>query len=206
MARAFQRQAMRQFKRYLIFYWKLVSRPWEVILRMAKRMLTSKKRQYNRLICISAFLLVVEAMGVTSNVHEQELVIPTNVNSIENLELNLENLIFVVKHYEIKYPEIVIAQAILETGWFKSEQCTKNNNLFGLYNSKKKTYFKFEHWTESVKAYENTVQYRYTKGDYYAWLDKIGYAEDESYTCKLKGLVRKEKLKEKVNGEIEGLT
>lgn len=64
------------------------------------------------------------------------------------------------EYYGIHHPEIVVAQSILETGWYKSINCLDNNNLFGLYNSKKKKYFKFNHWTESVKAYKNMIQYK----------------------------------------------
>lgn len=89
------------------------------------------------------------------------------------------------EYYNIKHSDIVVSQAILETGHFKSENCIKGNNLFGLYNSKKKEFFKFNHWTESVKAYRDMIQYRYTEGDYYQWLEKIGYAEDPLYVKKL---------------------
>ena len=74
---------------------------------------------------------------------------------------------------------------------YRSEQCLKHNNLFGLYNSRKQVYFRFNHWTESVKAYRDLIQYRYTGGDYYKWLDKIGYAEDSLYIIKVKGIVRR---------------
>lgn len=90
------------------------------------------------------------------------------------------------EYYDIKHSDIVTAQAILETGHFRSEGCTKDNNLFGLYNSHKREFFKFNHWTESVKAYRDMVQYRYKEGDYYTWLDNIGYAEDSIYVAKVK--------------------
>ena len=95
------------------------------------------------------------------------------------------------EHYGIKHIDIVVAQSILETGMYRSEQCLKHNNLFGLYNSRKQVYFRFNHWTESVKAYRDLIQYRYTGGDYYKWLDNIGYAEDSLYIIKVKGIVRR---------------
>ena len=95
------------------------------------------------------------------------------------------------EHYDIKHIDIVVAQSILETGMYRSEQCLKHNNLFGLYNSRRQVYFRFNHWTESVKAYRDLIQYRYTGGDYYKWLDKIGYAEDSLYIIKVKGIVKR---------------
>ena len=45
------------------------------------------------------------------------------------------------KYYDIKHIDIVVAQSILETGMYRSEQCLKHNNLFGLYDSKKTSLF-----------------------------------------------------------------
>lgn len=95
------------------------------------------------------------------------------------------------KYYKIQYPEIVTSQSILETGHYKSEVCLQYNNLFGLYNSKKRDYYSFNHWTESVKAYYDLVQYRYKEGDYYEWLSKIGYAEDPNYIAKVKSVQKR---------------
>lgn len=92
-------------------------------------------------------------------------------------------------YYNIEHSDIVYKQAILETGNFKSDLCVNKNNLFGLYDSKNKEYYSFNHWTESVKAYKKYIQYRY-KGneDYYHFLSRIGYAEDKQYISKLKKL------------------
>lgn len=96
-------------------------------------------------------------------------------------ELTITNLLAEIKKNNIKYPKIVLAQAILETGWFKSSVCRNKHNLFGLTNPRTKTYYEFNHWTESVKAYYDLVQHRYTGGNYLLWLDKIGYAEEKTY-------------------------
>ncbi len=96
-------------------------------------------------------------------------------------ELTIHNLLAEIKKNGIKYPKIVLAQAILETGWLKSSVCRNKHNLFGLTNPRTKTYYEFNHWTESVKAYYDKVQYRYKGGNYLLWLDKIGYAEDKGY-------------------------
>ena len=100
-------------------------------------------------------------------------------------------------YYDIYTPEVVIAQAILETGHYCSEICKRDNNLFGLYNSRKKEYFKFKHWTESVKAYKDMIQYKYKYGeDYHIFLDRIGYAEDSLYNNKLKNIIKRYGLSE----------
>lgn len=115
--------------------------------------------------------------GSTSN--------PREVSSIEERaslpELTIPNLLAEIKKNNIKYPKIVLAQAILETGWFKSSVCRNKHNLFGLTNPRTGQYFEFNHWTESVRAYYTKVQYRYKGGNYLLWLDKIGYAESPGY-------------------------
>lgn len=96
-------------------------------------------------------------------------------------ELTIPNLIAEIRKNNIKHPKIVLAQAILETGWFKSSVCRNKHNLFGLTNPRTGQYYEFNHWTESVKAYYTKVQYRYKGGNYLLWLRDIGYAEDKGY-------------------------
>ena len=105
-------------------------------------------------------------------------------------ELTIPNLYKEIKRNGILYPKIVLAQAILETGWFRSPLCRHRHNLFGLTNPQTKTYYEFDHWTESVKAYYTKVQYKYKGGNYLLWLRDIGYAEDYNYMRKLIGVLR----------------
>ena len=93
-----------------------------------------------------------------------------------------------LKRQGIKHPKIVLAQSKLETGLYTSKVCKQYNNLFGL--MKGKSYRKFNHWTESITYYKNHIQSRYKGGDYYAFLSKIGYAEDNKYCYKLKKLIK----------------
>lgn len=89
-------------------------------------------------------------------------------------------------YYELHHSEIVVAQSILETGHYKSYNCIKRNNLFGL-TKPKGGYFIFKHWSESVKAYKTKVQYKYKEGeDYYHFLDRIGYSSAPNYITTLK--------------------
>lgn len=96
-------------------------------------------------------------------------------------ELTIPNLYAEIIQNGIQHPKIVLAQAILETGWFTSSVCRNKHNLFGLTNPRTGKYFEFGHWTESVRAYYTKVQYRYKGGNYLLWLRKIGYAEDPRY-------------------------
>lgn len=92
------------------------------------------------------------------------------------------------EYYGIKHPRIVTAQAILESGNFESKLFKEYNNPFGLYNSKKKDYFKFKHWTDAVAAYISMVEHRYAGGDYYRFLEELPYAGDKRYIYKIKAI------------------
>ena len=96
-------------------------------------------------------------------------------------ELTIPNLYKEIIRNGILHPKIVLAQAILETGWFRSSVCLNKHNLFGLTNPRTGKYYEFNHWTESVRAYYTKVQYKYKGGNYLLWLDEIGYAEDPYY-------------------------
>lgn len=100
-----------------------------------------------------------------------------------------EGLSEALEYYDILHPKIVYAQAVLETGHFKSSACINDNNLFGLYDSKNKRYYKFNHWSESVLAYKNKVQKKYQPpNDYYQFLKELPYATDSKYIDKLKSI------------------
>lgn len=105
-------------------------------------------------------------------------------------ELTIPNLYKEIISNGILYPKIVLAQAILETGWFRSSVCRNKHNLFGLTNPRTGKYYEFNHWTESVRAYYTKVQYKYKGGNYLLWLDEIGYAENPRYADSIINILR----------------
>ena len=106
-------------------------------------------------------------------------------------ELTIPNLYQEIIRNGIQHPRIVLAQAILETGWFRSPLCRNRHNLFGLTNPKTGKYYEFNHWTESVRAYYTKVQYKYKGGNYLQWLRDIGYAEDPRYVREVIKVLKK---------------
>lgn len=101
-----------------------------------------------------------------------------------------EGLSEALEYYNVMHPKIVYAQAVLETGHFKSSACINDNNLFGLYDSKNKRYYKFNHWSESVVAYKDYIQKKYQPpNDYYKFLEELPYATDPQYINKVKRIV-----------------
>lgn len=114
-----------------------------------------------------------------------ELVLPS-ADDLADAELTLDNLYKALDKEGVKFPKIVAAQALLETGHFGSKVCLELNNLFGLRRPSDGSYYAFNNWEESVVAYRDYVQYKYTDGDYYRFLKQIGYAEDKHYVEKVK--------------------
>ena len=84
----------------------------------------------------------------------------------------------------LPHPEIVIAQARLETGNFTSQMYKTKHNLFGIKHNGR--YARYARWQDSVTDYRKSISARYKGGDYYAFLKRIGYAADEKYITKLK--------------------
>lgn len=84
----------------------------------------------------------------------------------------------------LPHPDIVLAQARLETGNFTSRICKTKRNIFGIRSGK--TYKSYRHWRDCVADYKRRISSRYQGGDYYAFLRRIGYASDPRYTTKLK--------------------
>lgn len=117
-------------------------------------------------------------------------VVPDIVWRCDHFALNEENVYRELLIQKVDFPEIVLAQAILETGNFKSYGCLARNNLFGL-RKKDGNYMSFGHWTFSVAAYKMYIQkYSHPPNDYYQYLQDLGYAEDPEYITKLKQIVK----------------
>ena len=89
----------------------------------------------------------------------------------------------------VKHPKIVLAQSLLETGHYKCKGCSMdNNNLFGFFY--KGEYLKFNDWQLSVAYYDWWQNELYKGGDYYTFLERVGYATDPEYINKLKSIVK----------------
>lgn len=84
----------------------------------------------------------------------------------------------------LPHAKIVLAQARLETGNFKSDRCRRDHNLFGIKHGNR--YARYSTWQDSVRDYKQRISSRYKGGDYYAFLKRIGYASDKLYISKLK--------------------
>jgi uncharacterized FlgJ-related protein len=137
--------------------------------------------------------------------YEKELIV-LNVKNEQN-KFTEEKFVSLIKELNIKFPHIVMAQALLETGNFKSKVFLQNHNCFGMkqarirVNTAKGTSLNhayYDTWMESLYDYA-FYQCRYmsqvnTEEQYYAALD-ASYAEASQYSQTLKGIVKKRNLK-----------
>lgn len=77
---------------------------------------------------------------------------------------------------QIKHPDIVMKQVILETGWLQSKYLMSRNNLFAFRVTKE--YMHFKSWRASVDYYKGWQdrKYKNPKEDYYKFLVRVHYA------------------------------
>ena len=110
-----------------------------------------------------------------------------DVSFLKAKELNDSILYLALVHYNIKHPKIVLAQAKLESGNFTSNHYKKRNNFLGLYDSKRKEYYKFNHWTDCIQGYKDMIEYKLRDNEnYYNFLRRIKYATSENYIRQIK--------------------
>lgn len=109
-----------------------------------------------------------------------------------------KNLLMMIKTMRIDHPEIVLAQAKLETGDFKSVVFKQYNNLFGMSNAfgrptmrkpinPNTVYASYRTWQESVIDYalwQAATSNNLTEVEYLKRLNR--YAEDPNYISKVK--------------------
>jgi hypothetical protein len=138
--------------------------------------------------------------------YEKELII-LNIQADKN-KFNKEKLVDELKRLNVRFPHIVMAQSIVETGHWTSKVFRESNNLFGMREAKsristaKGTQFNhayYNNWQESVYDYA-FFQCRYmgninTEEEYYAYLGN-SYAENPDYVKIIKLTIEKENLKE----------
>ena len=119
-----------------------------------------------------------------------------------------EALVEEIKKLNIRFPHIVLAQSILETGYWESRIYQENHNLFGMKQARARAttangtqlgHAYYDDWKESVTdyalyqaAYLNKIR---KENQYLRYLDK-NYAEAKDYDKKLEAIIEREKLKE----------
>jgi uncharacterized FlgJ-related protein len=97
-----------------------------------------------------------------------------------------KNLAQELKKQGVMYPDVALAQSMLETGYFKSNIFLDNNNLFGMKHPRQRPtlskgpnrgHASFNNWQDSVKDYKMWQEYNklsnLSKDQYIAKLNRI---------------------------------
>ena len=120
-----------------------------------------------------------------------------------------EEMISLMKEWNIKFPHIVLAQSMLETNNYSSAIFVENHNLFGMKEAKQRVnlakgtnrnHAYYDSWVESLLDYA-FYQSRYlsnlkTESQYMNYLSNH-YAEDTQYVQKLNKIIKEKNLKSK---------
>lgn len=137
---------------------------------------------------------------------EEKLIVIREYN-----EFNTKALVDKIKALNFKFPYIVLAQSIQETGNYTSTIFRENNNLFGMKEAVIRTnlakgtnrgHAYYDSWQDSVIDYAlfsaTYLPDIKTEGEYFEYL-RQNYAEDPMYVERLKALIKKRNLKSKFN-------
>ena len=151
------------------------------------------------------WLGIFKEKPIIKNNPKKEIVINECLHDDNYLKFSDENFKTFLKEINIKFPEIVYAQAYLETNGFRSELFHHNNNLFGMKIPSQRSYLsdcdtckysfykdsKLAGWQISIIDYA-LWQCRYAKytnrEEYIEYLGKH-YAEDPEYINKINNLI-----------------
>ena len=148
------------------------------------------------LVLLSSFLSSNSVNEVTITEETKTIVLKQeNEFSEEKLDLYISEL-------NLKFPHIVKAQALIESGHFKSNIFLVNNNLFGMKVAKLRpttakgenlNHAYYDNWRQSVldyaffqAAYLRNIE---TEEEYFEYL-AANYAEDTTYVNKIKQLIK----------------
>ena len=126
----------------------------------------------------------------------------------DSIKFTQDNLVKELKRLNVRFPHIVLAQSILETGYWESRIYQENNNLFGMKQARARAttakgtqlgHAFYDDWRSSVidyalyqAAYLNKLR---TEKKYLNYLDR-NYAEAKDYAKKLTTIIERENLKE----------
>lgn len=137
---------------------------------------------------------------------EEKLIVIREYNEFSETKLTEK-----IKQLNFRYPHIILAQAKLESGHFKSTIFLENNNMFGMKEAKlranlargtNRAHAYYDSWQDCVldyALYYSTYLYKLkTEGEYFEYL-RQNYAEDPTYVQRLKEIIKKQDLKNKFN-------
>ena len=128
------------------------------------------------LVALFATSTVAIAQGAVGNVKPKGLVETRTLSSSNEIDWNLVDRVYgLICQASIREPKIVMSQAILETGWFRSRGLMGRNNLFGFRHVNYLSFDRLEDSIEYYKTWQDTYMSS-SESDYFGFLERIKYA------------------------------
>lgn len=135
-------------------------------------------------------------------------VVKVDYSTKDTVSLNKESLVKTMKDFGIQHVDVVLAQAILESGTFTSKMFQRKNNMFGMKVPKKrettaidkktyKGYATYKSWVDCVKDYKLYQDYitknkKITRSEYLSILSR-SYSETPNYVTMLNKIIAQNK-------------
>lgn len=149
----------------------------------------------NKIIILTSLLFLLPSVFRNKIIFLSESIVP---------KISYNEVYYTIVKHDIKFPNVVFAQSLIETGHFTSDLLHMENNLFGMkYPSRRETtssgisdggYASYEKWVDSVEDYslwqQNMLDGKdnITEEEYLRLLGRV-YAEDKNYVNKIKWLI-----------------
>jgi uncharacterized FlgJ-related protein len=157
---------------------------------------------------ISFFILGRFAKFKSLDEYERELIVVSLED--EKNKFTEDKFVEELKRLNVHYPHIVMAQAIVETGHYKSVVFKENHNLFGMKEATLRIttakgtqngHAYYDSWEQSVYDYA-FYQCRYlgkinTENEYFLYLSSVYAEAGNGYVNLIKKIINEQKLKEK---------
>ena len=171
---------------------------------------TNKILKY-RVIVAVLFISVFFLSFIAAKKPEKEYITTEmEINLKTNNTFSEEALIKEIKRLPFKYKDILLAQAMIESGHYKSPLFKEAHNLFGLREARSRAttakgtvlnHAEYDNWKESLLdrlIYEVKYLDKLNREQYLKYLDK-SYAQASGYDRSLEQIIKTNKLKEKFN-------
>ena len=149
------------------------------------------------------FMIIGNTFGLLllQNNISNPIVINQTIITQEDTTFSLINLREYILQLNMKHPNVVLAQAIVESGHFNSKLFKENNNIFGMRLAKqrhcvaigsKNGYAVYNNWKESVidyAFYQKTYLSKLSDKQYIAAIQKR-HCSDKNYTKLINQIIR----------------
>jgi uncharacterized FlgJ-related protein len=173
-------------------------------------------RSYLRLknvVILAALLICIGVFTGYSSAPIQEKInnIHTHSSSVDTIfadnDFSRDKFIDILYESNIKYPYIVMAQAIIESGNFTSSIFKHNNNMFGMRKARQRAttaigeydgFASYRNWRDCVfdyALYQYSAMSSCTNEDQYYQKLESKYSQDTTYVSALKTTIKNQNLK-----------